>query len=236
MLQADSWLTEPSGKSSKKLRWILLHKCLINIINDFNEKNSLHSSVSTDLRKGEYWLYFETVSASSWAESLISAVRCQPAPFRCCPAPPRLPLPLRLHVRIPVFSPGPTGPFALFCTSFYPAFPSLCCSLNLLIWKWKSLIHVQLCDPMDYTVRGILQARILEWVAFPFPRGSSQTRNRTGVSCIAGGFFTSWATRDALDLLSLILSNLFFLIFIFPCLVFLVLWAFLYLRWAGAAI
>ena len=31
-----------------------------------------------------------------------------------------------------------------------------------------------LCDPMDYTVRGILQARILEWVAFPFSRGSSQ--------------------------------------------------------------
>ena len=48
-----------------------------------------------------------------------------------------------------------------------------------------------LCDPMDYTVHGILQARILEWVAFPFSRGSSQPRNRTGISCIAGGFFTS---------------------------------------------
>ena len=34
-----------------------------------------------------------------------------------------------------------------------------------------------LCDPMDYKVRGILQARILEWVAFPFSRGSSQPRN-----------------------------------------------------------
>ena len=50
-----------------------------------------------------------------------------------------------------------------------------------------------LCDPMDLTVCGILQARILEWVAFPFSRGSSQPRNRTGVSCIAGGFFTNWA-------------------------------------------
>ena len=39
--------------------------------------------------------------------------------------------------------------------------------------------------------------RILEWVAYPFSRGSSQPRNRTGVSCIAGGFFTSWATREA---------------------------------------
>ena len=48
-----------------------------------------------------------------------------------------------------------------------------------------------LCDPMDYTVHGILQVRILEWVAFPFCRGSSQPRDRTQVSHIAGGFFTS---------------------------------------------
>ena len=47
-----------------------------------------------------------------------------------------------------------------------------------------------LCDPMDYTVHGILQAMILEWVAFPCPRGSSQPRDRTQVSCIAGRFFT----------------------------------------------
>ena len=36
-----------------------------------------------------------------------------------------------------------------------------------------------LCDPMDYTIHGILQARILEWVAFLFSRGSSQPRDRT---------------------------------------------------------
>ena len=48
-----------------------------------------------------------------------------------------------------------------------------------------------LCDPMDYTVHGILQARILEWVAVPFPRGSSQSRDGTQVSCIAGRFFIS---------------------------------------------
>ena len=48
-----------------------------------------------------------------------------------------------------------------------------------------------LCDPMDYTVHGILQATILEWVAFPFSRGSSQPSDRTQVSRIAGGFFTS---------------------------------------------
>ena len=43
-----------------------------------------------------------------------------------------------------------------------------------------------LCDPMNYIVHGILQARILEWVAFPFSRGSSQPRDRTQVSCIVG--------------------------------------------------
>ena len=48
-----------------------------------------------------------------------------------------------------------------------------------------------LCEPMDYTVYGILQARILEWVAVPFSRVSSQPRDRTQVSCIASGFFTS---------------------------------------------
>ena len=48
-----------------------------------------------------------------------------------------------------------------------------------------------LCNPMDYTVHGIHQARILEWVAFPFSRGYSQPRNQNQVSCIAGGFFTS---------------------------------------------
>ena len=50
------------------------------------------------------------------------------------------------------------------------------------------------CDPMDYTVHGILQARILN----PFSRGSSQLRDGTQVPCIAGGFFTSWATGEAL--------------------------------------
>ena len=46
-----------------------------------------------------------------------------------------------------------------------------------------------LCDPMDYTIHGILQARILEWVAITFSRGSSQPRDRTQVSLTAGRFF-----------------------------------------------
>ena len=53
------------------------------------------------------------------------------------------------------------------------------------------------CDPMDHTDHVILQARILEWVAVPFSRGSSQPKDRTQVSCITGRFFTSWATREA---------------------------------------
>ena len=48
-----------------------------------------------------------------------------------------------------------------------------------------------LCIPMDYTVHGILQARILEWAVFPFSRGSSQPRDRTQVSRIAGRFFSN---------------------------------------------
>ena len=53
------------------------------------------------------------------------------------------------------------------------------------------------CNPMDYKVHGILQARILEWVAFPFSRESSQPRDWTRVSHTTGWFFTSWATRKA---------------------------------------
>ena len=54
-----------------------------------------------------------------------------------------------------------------------------------------------LCSPMNYTIHEILQVRILERVAVPWSRGSSQPRNRTQVSNIAGRFFTSWAIREA---------------------------------------
>ena len=74
-------------------------------------------------------------------------------------------------------------------------------AIFLMKWKpryFKVLMKVKvtqscpaLCKPMDYTVHGILQARILEWVAYPFSRGSSQLRDQTQVSHIAGKFFTS---------------------------------------------
>ena len=63
----------------------------------------------------------------------------------------------------------------------------------VVVLLWKSLSCLTLCNP----VHGILQARILEWVAFSFSRGSSQPRDQTQVSCIARRFFTSWATREA---------------------------------------
>ena len=76
------------------------------------------------------------------------------------------------HARLPCPSPSPGA-----------------CSNSCSLSQW--------CDPMDYTAHGILQVRILEWVVFPFSRGSSQLKNQTQVSHIAGRFFTSWATRGS---------------------------------------
>ena len=108
--------------------------------------------------------------------------------------------------------------FCLFAPIYYRSLPRPLCKTNpsqlyiffksvsfalyfrillVTMWKWKSLSRVQLYDPMDCIVHGILQARILEWVAFLFSRGSSQPRNWTRVSCIAGRFFTNWAMREA---------------------------------------
>ena len=83
-------------------------------------------------------------------------------------------------------------------------------SLNDSIWFQSPVFNTflkvkvaqscpSLCDTGDYTVHGILQARLREWVAFPFSKVSSQPRDRTQVSHAAGEFFTSWATREAQD-------------------------------------
>ena len=79
---------------------------------------------------------------------------------------------------------------------------------DVLLWKGKLLVAqlcLTLCDLVDYSppgssVRGILQARILRWAAIPFSRRSSQPRDWTWVSCIAGRFSTIWATKEALCL------------------------------------
>ena len=64
-------------------------------------------------------------------------------------------------------------------------------------------VCLTVCDPVDCSlpvssVHGILQERILKWVAYPFYKGSSQLRDQTWVSCITGRFLTIWATREAL--------------------------------------
>ena len=70
------------------------------------------------------------------------------------------------------------------------------------LWIYIENIIKTLCDPMDChlpgsPVHGILQTKIVEWIAYPFSRASSQCRDRTQVSCIAGGFFTVWTTSGA---------------------------------------
>ena len=71
-------------------------------------------------------------------------------------------------------------------------------SLSDILVKVKAAQScLNLCNPMDYTVQGILQARILERVAVPFSSVSSQGRNPNGVFYISGGFFTNRAIREA---------------------------------------
>ena len=77
-----------------------------------------------------------------------------------------------------------------------------------LLWSWNYKVKVKVaqlcltvCDPMDCSLpgasaHGILQVRILEWVAVPFSRRACKPRDWTQVPCIAGGFFTTWATRE----------------------------------------
>ena len=74
------------------------------------------------------------------------------------------------------------------------------------LWpQWEALVSQSCltpCNSVDYSsrgssVHGILQARILEWVAIPFSRRSSWSRDQTQISCIADRFFTIWATREA---------------------------------------
>ena len=76
------------------------------------------------------------------------------------------------------------------------SFPRVCASAKSL-QSCPTLCYPMNCSLPGSFVHGILQARILGWVAFPFSRGSSQPRDWTQVSCIAGGFFTIWATREA---------------------------------------
>ena len=66
----------------------------------------------------------------------------------------------------------------------------------LVIQSYPTLFDPMDCSPPGSFVHGIFQARMLEWVAMPFSGGSSQPRDWTQVSCIAGGFFAVWANRE----------------------------------------
>ena len=85
----------------------------------------------------------------------------------------------------PLSPPSPPSPPSLFLSFFSSV------KLNLEVKVRVTQSCPTLWDPMDYTVHGILQAKVLEWVAFPSSRGSSQPRDQTQVSRIEGRFFTS---------------------------------------------
>ena len=70
------------------------------------------------------------------------------------------------------------------------------CVCVLVAQSCQILCHPMNCSPPGFSVHGFLQARTLEWFAIPFSRGSSQPRDWTLVSCIAGRFFTIWATGE----------------------------------------
>ena len=73
------------------------------------------------------------------------------------------------------------------------------------IWKWSPSVMSDSLRPTDCnlpgsSIHGIFQARVLEWGAISFSRGSFQPRDWTRVSSIAARLFTVWATREALDM------------------------------------
>ena len=96
---------------------------------------------------------------------------------------------------------------ALHCVFLSPPCPRqttnlFSVSISLVTQSGPTLCGPMDCGPPGSSVHGILQAKILEWGSIPFSRGSSRPRDGTWVSCMAGGFFTIWATREAPGFLS----------------------------------
>ena len=126
-------------------------------------------------------------------------------------------------------SPGNLGLFGqMRCNSNFIIQAIFYMNANFLSSYCESESHLVVSNslwPHGLYCAWILQARILEWVAIPFSRGSSQPRDRTQVSLIAGEFFTIWATREVwvlimrqhlLGLLSLILTILWLVFLLSP--------------------
>ena len=85
-----------------------------------------------------------------------------------------------------------------FILSFILLLLLVCCCCCLVAESSPTLFDPMDCSLPGSSVHGILQARILQWVAIPSSRGSSQPRDQTQVSCIAGRFFAIWATSQSL--------------------------------------
>ena len=84
-------------------------------------------------------------------------------------------------------------------TSFFPLWKIKL--LYLFLVGFQSLVKEILDGTILFSVHEIFQARVLEWVAISFSRGSSWPTDRTHISCIAGRCFTLWATREALSIM-----------------------------------
>ena len=76
----------------------------------------------------------------------------------------------------------------------WPEFCICSSSYVLVVQSCPTLCDPTNCSPPGFSVHGILQARILEWIAIPFSRGTLQPRDWTLVFCLEGRFFTIWAT------------------------------------------
>ena len=108
------------------------------------------------------------------------------------------------------------------------------CAVLICSVSCQTLCDLKDCSPLGSSVHGILQARILEWDAMLSSRGSSWPRNQTGVSCIAGEFFTSWDIKETqtnyMFALTFYTSLLLFFIFqVFYYAINMDLWNFLYI-------
>ena len=109
------------------------------------------------------------------------------------------------QVRIPEFPPQFYNPLAVWTWEDH---------FNFLVPCWVicdvkvAQSYPTFCNSMAYTIHRILQAGILEWVAAPFSRRSSQPRDWTQVSCIEGRFFTSWAIGKSWVICKIIINSL----------------------------
>ena len=143
--------------------------------------------VSGDCVRGRDWLHLRKYMFYSFSG--------------CYPLSPRS----ALLAWIPTFSAVSSAHVPAVCLGGHYVFSSVDQSPTYLVVVLVAQLCPALCDPMDCSppgsvVHGILQGRVLEWVAIPFSRGSSWPRNWTRVSCITGRFFAIWAIGNPIYL------------------------------------